>query len=235
MRLAVLRPAYFADTLSLMLAAAADVVVWADTFVFSKHSTMNRARIKTAAGPRLLTVPVLSKGGRAAVARTLIDRHNFRPRTHLRMLEVSYRNAPYFAFFSDELNDVAAADYTLLNSLCYASFEFLYRNIGLKAAVKRAVDLPQAADRTERVCLWLSECGCREYLLTAADADLIRRNEIEDKGFRVTVVDYRPPIYHQLYGDFVENLSGLDLLFNEGERSREILQNTLCSAMASKQ
>ena len=35
--------------------------------------------------------------------------------------------------------------------------------------------------------------------------------------------DYKHPIYNQLHGDFIPNLSIIDLLFNEGPNSKNIL------------
>ena len=35
--------------------------------------------------------------------------------------------------------------------------------------------------------------------------------------------DFRPPVYPQLWGDFIYNLSALDLLLNCGPKSREIV------------
>ena len=34
---------------------------------------------------------------------------------------------------------------------------------------------------------------------------------------------FKPPVYPQLWGNFIENLSYIDLLFNCGEKSRKIL------------
>ncbi len=41
---------------------------------------------------------------------------------------------------------------------------------------------------------------------------------------------FNHPVYPQLYGDFIPNLSLLDLLFNCGPDSLKILEGNLCKA-----
>lgn len=224
MRLAVLQPAYFAGIRALAKAAAADVIIWADTFMFSKHSH-NRTRIKTASGPLWLTVPVREQ--HAPVCEIEIDHPNLDLRAQARSLEVSYQNSPYYFFLADELNALFEQPPLLLNELCRKTFDFLRVKLRLDVVVHPAADLPQAAERTERAVCWLEAAGCSDYIITREEEKLIDRSAVEAHGFKVTVIDCLPPRYHQLFGNFYENLSGLDLLFNEGELSKTIIQNSI--------
>ena len=221
--MAVIQPAYFADLCVLAKAAAADVIIWADTFMYGKH-THNRARIKTASGPLWLTVPVREQ--RAAVREIEVDHQNLDLHAHARSLEVSYQNSPYYFFLADELNALFENPPQLLNKLCRNTFDFLLKKLRIDAEVRSAADLPQVSDRTERVMRWLQATGCDDYWVTADEARLIDGDRISE-NFRLTVAKFAPPRYHQLYGEFVPNLSGLDLLFNEGEMSRSLLRNAL--------
>ena len=42
-------------------------------------------------------------------------------------------------------------------------------------------------------------------------------------GIKIIYENFQHPVYKQIYGNFIENLSILDLLFNEGENSQKIL------------
>jgi len=47
---------------------------------------------------------------------------------------------------------------------------------------------------------------------------------MKQHGIRLVYSDFVHPVYPQFWGDFIPNLSILDLLFNCGEESRKILQ-----------
>ena len=49
------------------------------------------------------------------------------------------------------------------------------------------------------------------------------KDAMREHGIEITRADFRPPVYPQLWGDFIYNLSVLDLLLNCGPKSREIV------------
>ena len=53
--------------------------------------------------------------------------------------------------------------------------------------------------------------------------DYANINEFENEGVKIIFQDYKHPTYKQLFGKFIPNLSIIDLLFNCGENSAEIL------------
>lgn len=46
----------------------------------------------------------------------------------------------------------------------------------------------------------------------------------DKEGIKLEYYDFQHPVYRQLWSEFVPNLSIIDLLLNEGERSLEILK-----------
>ncbi|MDZ7725053.1 MAG: WbqC family protein [candidate division KSB1 bacterium] len=95
--LTVIAPEYFPRISTLARVLAADVVVWADTFSFSKQCAMNRTRIKTVTGPEWLTVPVLHQG-KARFKDIEIDPEHHWRHNHCKTLLVNYMNSPYYSF-----------------------------------------------------------------------------------------------------------------------------------------
>ncbi len=228
MKLTVLQPCYFPDLVALFRVLLADVVVWADTFLFSKQGTINRTRIKTASGPAWLTIPVLSRGKPKQQIRDVrIDPEHRWRHTHLKSLQVSYRNSPYYYFLSPELEDIINQPYTKLNPLLCNSFMFLCHKIRLSAECVHAQQLPKIRDRSQRVVAWLKETGCETYLLAEEEKQFIDVTAIQQQGWNVQSFSFQHPRYHQLFQTFEPNLSALDVLFNKGELSRTILMNAV--------
>ncbi len=228
MKLTVVYPCYFPDVRVLSRIAAADVVVWADSFLYVKHAC-NRTRIKTVAGAQWLTIPVLTSGrDRRQIRRMTIDERRYWRHAHFKSLEVSYRNSPYYFFLAEETRRIIEEPGPLLNDILAASALFLLKKIRLKADFVFSRSLPVVEDRSQRVAAWLRECSCDEYIVDERDAAFIDADLIKRQGFAISEFSYNSIKYHQLYGGFIENLSGLDLLFNEGEASRSILMKGAC-------
>ena len=227
MKMTVLQPGYFPSLGVLSRAAVSDVVVWADSFLYTKHATINRTRIKTAAGASWLTIPVLTKGAKNQAIREVVldSRHHWR-HTHLKSLEVSYQNSPYFYFFTEELQGLVHRESAKLNDLLLASTRFLFSKFRVNAKLIAGHQLPFIKDRSQRVVSWAKECGCDEYLVEKKDLAFIDSNVIFSAGVRIAEFEYSAPKYHQLFQGFIKNLSGLDLLFNEGEMSGLILRDS---------
>ncbi|MBN1480253.1 WbqC family protein [candidate division KSB1 bacterium] len=206
--------------------AAADVVVWANTFHYKKHSTINRTRIKTISGPRWLSIPVLTRGAsKQIIADMRIDPEHDWQGAHIRSLQSNYQSSPYYYFFADEIADVINKKWRLLDELLQQSTSFLCQKLGFLARFVDSRELPGVTDRSHRVIAWAEACGCSSYLVPTEDERFIDRQFIEKNNCSVLCFDFRSVAYHQLFGDFIGELSGLDLLFNEGEMSRFILQS----------
>jgi hypothetical protein len=64
---------------------------------------------------------------------------------------------------------------------------------------------------------YISPPGSKEYMATSS--------AFSDRNIDVLYQDYQHPDYRQLHGDFVPYMSVIDLLFNEGPASRNIMIN----------
>jgi len=65
--------------------------------------------------------------------------------------------------------------------------------------------------------------GADTFYEGAAGKNYIEDSEFKKAGIKIEYQDYKHPVYSQLYGDFISHLSIIDLIFNEGPRSLEIL------------
>jgi len=64
------------------------------------------------------------------------------------------------------------------------------------------------------------------YLSPAGSKGYIEENNLFLKnGIRLSFQNFKHPTYNQLFGDFIPYLSVIDLLFNEGEKSLELIKS----------
>ena len=223
--LTVISPEYFPRISTLARVQAADVVIWADTFLFSKQTTMNRTRIKTVTGPEWLTVPVMHQG-KTRYHDVEIDPEHCWRHNHSRTLQVNYMNSPYYFFLKPELDALIEKRRRHLASLTFSSFLFLCEKMRIRPEIVKGSDCPPVSERSRRVCTWLETWGCGTYLVDADDLCFIDSDYIIRQGYSVSEFSGSSPVYPQVFEHFYPNLSGLDMLFNTGEQSRSLLKKS---------
>ena len=67
--------------------------------------------------------------------------------------------------------------------------------------------------------------GVKTYIFGSLGKDYINEKDFENAGINVIFQDYKHPSYSQLHGEFISHLSILDLLFNCGPNSLQIIMS----------
>jgi hypothetical protein len=228
MKIAILQPAYLPWLGFFDLMDQVDTFVLLDNVQFEKRSWQQRNRIKSPTGLLWLTVPVKSRGlFEQRICEVGVGESEFW-RDHLRSIEMNYRRAPFFADYFEECGEVfRQSGKSLLVDLTSSLIVWLASKLGVTAPVVRASRLQESGKRTELLrdlCIKLnaseyrSPLGSAEYLLE--DMQLMR-----DANVAVFFQNYAHPEYKQLFPPFLPYASALDLLFNEGPRSLEIVRS----------
>jgi hypothetical protein len=216
MLLTVLEPAYFFQQSEFAKALHADGVVWANTFQFRRHSTINRAAIKTVHGAQWLTVPVFSRGKSGQTIRdTGIQRQKEWPATHLKTLEINYRVTPYYDFYLDEIEEIFRESWLHLDPLLSRVFRAL-APARLAAALTTSAELAVCADRTQRILEWTHQLAADSYLLWPHEIALVDVARLQKAGIALYTFRFKAPEYRQSFGEYIPNLSVLDLWCNAG-------------------
>lgn len=205
-------------------------IALADTFVsFNRVQYLpkdwnNRNRIKTAAGPIWLTVPVLKKGHREKPLDE-IEINNDLPwrRKHWSALTLNYGRAPYFDDYAAFFEDVYARDWRTLAELDEHMLEWFLATLGIDVRFLRASDFEFSGAKSELVLDMCRRLDADVYVFGALGRDYADVGAFEEAGIDVVFQDYRHPEYPQQYGDFEPYLSVVDLLFNCGPSSLDVI------------
>ncbi len=212
------QPMYFPWIGMLEQIRHADIYVHYDDVQFSKGSFTNRVQIKTAAGPRWLTVPLHSLHLGQHINQVAVEAVGAWSPRHLAMLEQAYGEAP---FARDMLGLVAAAHgmpFANLGELGIASMESLlgYFGIGERTRFVRSSQLGIAGASDERVLAVVKQLGGDRYITGHGARKYLDHALFEANGVSVDYIDYRKTPYPQLHGAFTPFVSALDLLANCG-------------------
>ena len=211
-----------------------DKIVRSETFVFldnvqfKKNEFQNRNKIKTAQGWMWLTVPVLYKYPEQLDEVKINNGIDWRKK-HLRTLAINYQKAPYFHDRFPEVERFYAVDSASISEVNRQSVLMLLRMLGVDRKIAIASALGhQPEEPSERLAAICESLGADTYLSGAGGRTYLDLEPFNKRGITVVFQAFNHPIYPQLYGDFISNLSLLDLLFNCGPNSLKILEGNLC-------
>jgi hypothetical protein len=207
--------------------AHCDVFVYLDTVQYPRGKNFSaRNKIKTPNGETFLTIPVsIPKGHEHKVLYTDVQFANQKWKAkHKKTILLNYKKAPYF----EEI-------YALYCHEVDRSTMLLELNINLIEAIAMYLKIDTRRIKLSEI---LSDFGQKTDLIIdickAADADTYLsgtgggkeyndEKKLLSNGIELRYADFHHPVYKQLWGDFIPNLSMLDLLFNFGAESSQLL------------
>jgi len=202
----------------------ADIFVLLDTVQYKKNEWQNRNRIKTAAGPQWLTVPVTYRFPQRIDEVGVNNRERWQHRQRQALL-TNYRQAPCWDFVAPLIEELLTPAWERLSPLNVFSVTRLAKLLGIATPLFLASELPPfPEDPDGRLIAIAKHFGADTYLAGGGGRDYMSLDLYRQNGINVAFQEYRHPVYEQRFGPFVPFLSVLDLLFNHGRRSLIILR-----------
>jgi hypothetical protein len=201
----------------------ADVFCYLDNVQYKKNEWQNRNRIKTAQDWQWITVPVCYRFPQKINEVEIDNRHNWKKK-HLQSLVTNYRKAPYFDDYFCVLEECFARDWRWLSELNVFLIDRIRGIFKLQQKpTVLASSLSLRDDPTDRLIDICESVGADTYLSGQDGASYMDLNRFEANNIEVIFQNFNHPVYPQLYDEFQSHLSVLDLLFNCGPESVEII------------
>ena len=194
-----------------------DLFVFLDTVQFEKNSYMNRNQIKTPQGPLWLTIPVKTKGHMSqTLAKTEIDTSKPWQNRHLKAIEMNYKRALYFdAHYLRLKSALLNSDSPHLSDYLFDQLMFWLRLLRISTPVVRSSSLNLQASRSDLVLEICKHFSADEYLSGAFGRAYLDESKFAQSGVDICYQDFAHPMYRQLWGTFLPNMSVVDYAMNE--------------------
>ncbi len=206
--------------------ARSDVfVLFDDVQLVRGKSFATRNRVKTANDVQWLTVPVKEKGELVLIKDALIAQDGKWQKKHWRAIQLAYKKAPYFDRYEAKFSQIYDASWEKLNELNVTLIKLIKDLIGIKTTFILSSEMNIEAKGAEKIISIVRELKADKYITGEGEGSkrYVAEEEFKKNNIELIYQHFEHPVYHQLWGDFVPDLSVIDLLFNEGEKSLEIL------------
>ena len=226
---AIMQPTYLPWLGYFDLINRSDIFVFLDTVQFEKRSWQQRNRIKTSNGELMLTVPVLSKGRfNQKICDVMLDTSQKFKMKHFNSICLNYKKCKYYEFYIPELEEIYNSGFNKLSDLNIRLIKWLSVKIGIEKKFILSSQIETQGTKTELLFNICKKLNADHYLSPSGSKEYIDENNLFEKSdIQISYQNYQHPTYNQMYGKFIPYMSVIDLLFNEGIKSFDIISSSV--------
>lgn len=215
MNVVILQPFYLPYCGVFELVRMADVFVFYDDVKVSRQNWQSRNQIKTSWGTQWLVVPLL--GSSESTVREAVPNEDEKwRRKHRTAVEQAYAKAAHRDLILDTLGPFWAQPWPDLASLNIATFTSLAELLDVSSRYVRSSELGVSGGSSQRVLDVCRALDATRYISGPSARSYLDARSFEDAGIELCYHEFEHPRYRQLHGEFVPNLSVVDLIANEG-------------------
>ena len=229
MKIGINRPNFFPWLGFMSLVDHVDTFILLDRIPISKGNFVMRNRYKASSGEALWLSQSRQKGsGQIYVADTLLAEGPWKEKLTARM-QGAYVRAPFYREVSAVWEECITPDFDDVFSMNAHILECLCRALGITTTFVRASELvgDDYEDAELRVIdLCVAANGTSYYnARDGVEKGLYLPAHFADRNLELYKQCYTHPEYSQLHGEFVSHLCILDLMYNCGSESLNILRS----------
>jgi len=206
--------------------AVSDLHIVLDHVQFEKNSFVNRNKIRTESGSCWLTVPVKTKGrfGRLPINTLEINNDVNWRRKHWETLQQNYGKAPYFADYAAFFELLYKREWHLLSDLCWELTTYFLTSFHITVPLQYSSEMQPRCTKGDLVLELCKKVGAGTYFSGVLGKDYLDEEVFRGSGVNILYQSYQHPEYSQCrLKTFEPNMAAVDLLFNCGPQSREVL------------
>ncbi|MBI3247442.1 MAG: WbqC family protein [Deltaproteobacteria bacterium] len=202
----------------------AEVFVLLDDVQFSKGDFQNRTRIKGSSGPQWLSVPIIHKLPQKISEVGISETHW--QQKHWKSIVSCYAKARYFPLYAQLFEALYRQPWEKLVDVNIAALDLTTQILGIEKKWILSSTVGVSGTRSDLVLNICKELKASAYYSGRTGSTYLKREDFRQAGIEVIVQNFIHPVYEQGFATepaFIPNLSVIDLLFNSGPHSRDLL------------
>ena len=208
--------------------ACSDIHIVLDDVLIDRNSKTkfaNRNRVRTKDGWSWLTVPLKTKGRSAEMflnTLEIADEARWAAK-HWETIRCSYSKAHFFHEHRDFFAAAYATRWTLLPDLVRSTTNYLLGALGITTKILYSSEMRAGGDKSDLILSLCQATSATTYISGPFGRDYLNKDSFDAAGIRILYHEYNHPIYPQVYPGFEPFMSVVDLLFNSGPESLNVI------------
>lgn len=197
----LIHPTYFPSISHYVALLQADSVTFEMEDNFQKQTNRNRMYIYSPNGVQMLNIPIKhSKDKHQKYKDVRIENDFGWQKNHFKSLEAAYRTSPFFEYFEDDFRPLFEKKHEFLMDLNLEVFKLVNDSLGINIQPEKTTEFFHEV------------------------SDYIDFRPLVNGKKDTTQLQEYTQVFNEKHG-FINNLSILDLLFNEGRYAVDYLKN----------
>lgn len=229
-RVAILQSNYLPWRGYFSMIKAADEFIFHDDLQYTKNDWRNRNIFKSPSGLQWLTVPVGTNEKR--LINEVIWQEDSWKKNHQNRIIEWYKKAEHFEFTAPLLDYIfgnskenSLSQVSNLSILNQESIKFICKEfLHITTVFSNSTQYSEPAERNQKILKILKNSEATTYISGPAATSYLDENLLNENGITVDYFSYSQlRNYPQMYGNFENNVSIIDLLMNTGHEARSYL------------
>lgn len=226
MKIGIMQPYFFHYIGYFQLLNMVDTYVVYDTARFANNKWGFRNQILINGAPGFFRIKTLKASQNKQFNEIQVSNDIETRKTTIHSLECSYKKAPHFSEVMPLLEEFLMADYDNLSECNVASNKLVCNYLGIKTKILlfSEMDCDRDSKMQYRIFDICRNLGGNEYVNAIGGTELYDFEEFRENGIELAFLKSDDIIYPQFGGEFVPNLSIIDvMMFNSVPEIQDML------------
>lgn len=203
-------------------------IALSDAFMFVGHCQLSnrswhvRNRIRLGDRELMLSVPVKKHFGQSINETEILE--DGWQKKHAGSIRQAYGKHPFFHEYFPQIEALICAKWSSLGELNIAIIKAMLELFGIRTPILDSRDYPITGNKTDMLISMCRATGASQYLSNEGARDYVDEAAMAHEGILHSWQIFQHPVYNQRAA-FMENMSAIDLLFNIGPESGELVRS----------
>lgn len=199
-----------------------DIFVILDNVQFRKNYYQNRNKVRISTGWSWVAVPITHTLKTLIKDVAISDNPNWKRKWH-NMIYLSYKKSPFFDAYYKDIDSALHADCGSLSEFNIILIKLLCKFLNINTRLVYASQIGVSGSGSGLILDICKKLNATIYISGVSGREYLKLDDFVRENIEVIFQEFHHPIYKQLYEPFIPCMSTIDLLFNHGYDSLDII------------